>query len=633
MMSLNLHWTATVSLSQHAVHCDSGLARPSMRSSAGGNVVHRRIARKVCSPGTEGKAFRAPSVLGPTRPRSQQWRSFVFCSSGAQAVTVSRTQRIMESIPTGEEAGGAGGTSSYESLKRVDKQWKMVRSMEPVKGSPPEVVRRLDGQMLGTSDRAALSGSFDVVVCGGTLGVFVATALAQRGFKVAIVEKGQLRGRMQEWNISRKELFELVKLGVLNAEEAEQVITVDFNPNRVGFGAGSDIWVKDILHLGVSPAKLIETVKQRFLQAGGTVFESTGLSKVDVFDDGAAVYLDNDELLKARLVLDCMGNASPIVRQVRWGQRPDGVCLVVGTCARGFENNTSSDVIYTNLPVLDVGKSKLQLFWEAFPAGSGPKDRTTYLFTYLDATPDRPSLEELLEAYWNLMPEYQNVKVEDLEFLRVLYGFFSTYRKSPLPSAFDRILQIGDASGIQSPLSFGGFGSISRHLERLTTGLTDALKGDILEKDNLSLLNPYMPNLSGAWLLQRAMSVPPGGSPPPDFINELLSTNFTCMEKLGDPVMRPFLQDVVQFGPLAKTMGSMMLANPGILPQIIKQVGLVPLIDWLVHFIGLGSFTFLSSVAAPALQSWVNGLDSREQFIWRRRFEAWRFGAGLDYLN
>lgn len=30
--------------------------------------------------------------------------------------------------------------------------------------------------------------------------------------------------------------------------------------------------------------------------------------------------------------------------------------------------------------------------------------------------------------------------------------------------------QVGDASGIQSPVSFGGFGSMSRHLNRLSTG-------------------------------------------------------------------------------------------------------------------------------------------------------------------
>lgn len=31
--------------------------------------------------------------------------------------------------------------------------------------------------------------------------------------------------------------------------------------------------------------------------------------------------------------------------------------------------------------------------------------------------------------------------------------------------------QVGDASGIQSPVSFGGFGSMTRHLSRLSTGM------------------------------------------------------------------------------------------------------------------------------------------------------------------
>jgi hypothetical protein len=137
------------------------------------------------------------------------------------------------------------------------------------------------------------------------------------------------------------------------------------------------------------------------------VLEGMGVSKVNVFDDAAVVLLDDGTTLVSRLILDVMGNSSPIVRQIRWGQRPDGVCLVVGTCARGFENNSTSDLIYTRTPVTQVGSSKTQYFWEAFPAGSGPRDRTTYMFTYLDATPNRPSLEQMLEDYWDLMPPYQ----------------------------------------------------------------------------------------------------------------------------------------------------------------------------------------------------------------------------------
>lgn len=49
-------------------------------------------------------------------------------------------------------------------------------------------------------------------------------------------------------------------------------------------------------------------------------------------------------------------------------------------------------------------------------------------------------------------------------------------RESPLQPGFDRVLQIGDASGIQSPLSFGGFGALSRHLPRLKAAISDALQ-------------------------------------------------------------------------------------------------------------------------------------------------------------
>lgn len=87
----------------------------------------------------------------------------------------------------------------------------------------------------------------------------------------------------------------------------------------------------------------------------------------------------------------------------------------------------------------------------------------------------------------------------------IIYDTFSSLMvvnrlDSPLPAAFDRVLQVmyvinfynpnilcsytnriqashnhslqfGDASGIQSPVSFGGFGSLTRHLKRLSTGI------------------------------------------------------------------------------------------------------------------------------------------------------------------
>lgn len=52
--------------------------------------------------------------------------------------------------------------------------------------------------------------------------------------------------------------------------------------------------------------------------------------------------------------------------QIRSGRKPDGVCLVVGSCARGFKDNSTSDVIYSSSSVKKVGDSEVQLFWEVF---------------------------------------------------------------------------------------------------------------------------------------------------------------------------------------------------------------------------------------------------------------------------
>ncbi|RVW97406.1 hypothetical protein CK203_026321 [Vitis vinifera] len=505
---------------------------------------------------------------GPSLQRRRQRALRTVCLQ-TQALP-SRTQRIMESISVSGEVGGAGGAYSYSALKRLDQLWSSICSAQ--------------------------------TVCGGTLGIFIATALSSKGLRVGVVERNILKGE-QEWNISRKELLELVEAGILVEDDIKQVTAAKFNPNRCGFEGKGEIWVEDILNLGVSPVKLIEVVKRRFTSLGGVIFEGYSVSNICIYEDAAVLQLAEGNILSTRLLIDAMGNFSPV---------PDGVCLVVGSCARGFTNNSTSDVIYSSSSVKKVGESEVQYFWEAFPAGSGPVDRTTYMFTYVDPQPKCPKLEDLLEDYWDMMPEYQG-------------------RLSPLPAAFDRILQFGDASGIQSPVSFGGFGSLTRHLERLSTGIYEAITGNFLDSYNLSLLNPYMPNLSAAWLFQRAMSAKQQYDVSPDFISELLYVNFQSMQRLGDPVLRPFLQDVIQFGPLVKTLGLVMLSKPQILPSIFKQVGVPVLLDWSGHFVMLGYYTFLSTFIDPAIRPLINAFPAKMKYKWKRYLEAWKYGAGLDY--
>lgn len=548
------------------------------------------------------------------------------------------------------QVGGAGGQSNLIGLERLDMFWSDLKNGG---WSKPGFKVVYDDNVNIDYIESDTAKQFDVVVSGGTLGIFYAAVFQKAGYNTCVIERGKIAGRSQEWNISRKELKVLVKLGLLREEELESIIGIEFNPVRVGFKTdtspdtkdpGFEVYVNDILNLGIKPDKLISIVKEKYVkEMGGTVLENIGLSKVDLYKNTALLTLStgpqdvNTKNIRAKIVIDCMGNGSPISKQIRGPVEPDGICIVVGGCARGFqaENNTYSDVIYTDTPITKKSSSELQYFWEAFPSGSGSTDRTTYLFTYMDAKKERPSISEIMEDYWTLLPRYQGVNVDDLNFQRILYGCFPTYRNSPLQTIFPRVLQVGDASGIQSPLSFGGFGSLTRHIERIKNAVSEAIDNDFLEADDLARINPYQPNLSACWMFQRAMSVQVNQSPNPQLIVGTLSNSFSAMTRLGDAVMRPFLQDVLQFIPLLRTLT--LAAGQDLLTplKIVPQVGLTAMGNFFYHFIALGYYTFLANFIGPIAKSIAESgsLDAKSTFQLNRSIEAWKFGSGLDYYD
>jgi len=476
---------------------------------------------------------------------------------------MSQTAQILSQLP-GDVLG---------RLRSADRLWQALREDT---ASVPLVIKE-SPEPLGTVD-------WDVVICGGTMGILIGCALQRQGWRVALIERGMLRGRDQEWNISRQELNVFLELELLSESELEQAIATEYNPARISFFQGPDFWIKDVLNIGVDPVFLLDTLKSKFLAAGGKLFEKTAFDGAAIHPDGVLVEAASG--LKTRLLIDAMGNFSPIVQQARQGEKPEGVCLVVGSCAQGFPKNDTGDLLVSFTPI----QNQCQYFWEAFPARDG---RTTYLFTYLDAHAERPSLEFFFEEYLRLLPEYQGVELSQLDFKRALFGFFPSYRDSPIRMPWSRILPIGDSSGGQSPVSFGGFGSMVRHLKRLTQGIHEALSSDALSRNALAQLQPYQPNIAVTWLFQRAMSVGVDQNLAANQINQLLTAVFQVMEQLGDDVLRPFLQDVVQFPGLSKTLLLTALTKPGVILPVIPQVGLTTLLDWLVHYINLGVYSGL----------------------------------------
>lgn len=518
------------------------------------------------------------------------------------------TEQILSQLPGNVLVG----------LQKADTLWQSLKEdTAPIPASVKE-----ESVSLGTVD-------WDAVICGGTLGILIGASLARLGWRVALIERGILRGREQEWNISRQELEVFLELDLLTAEELPRAIATEYNPARISFAGGKEHWVTDVLNIGVDPVFLLDTLKAKFIQAGGKLWENAAFESAVVHPDGVVVNLDSrleyqPKILTTRLLIDAMGHFSPIVRQARQGKKPDGVCLVVGTCAKGFPKNDTGDLLVSFTPT----ENQCQYFWEAFPAKDG---RTTYLFTYLDAEPQRPSLQALFEDYFRLLPEYQNVELSRLQFERALFGFFPSYRH-PLKMFCDRILPVGDSSGAQSPLSFGGFGAMVRHLKRLTNGIDHALKSDRLSRNALNLLQPYQPNLAVTWLFQRAMSVGINQKVEPDRINQLLSTVFLEMERLGDAVLKPFLQDVVQFSALSQTLLRTKLSHPKLVLKIIPQVGLAVLLDWMVHYFNLAAYTGLHQVG-KFLQPGVKNLPPVPQYYSQRWIDAWKYGCGGDYSD
>jgi hypothetical protein len=321
------------------------------------------------------------------------------------------TERMFNKIPEENQAGGAGGSSTLDAFVRAEKNWerlkdfqsfqfdkKLLRWTQNEHGPPPQFVST-DGAFGNPKcwqklrDSAGLRElDYDVVVCGGTLGIFYAMYLQLQGHNVCVVEAGKLRGREQEWNISMDELDELMRLNVITQADIDAVITTEFPACRSGFKnsevtpleggyfendqTGYECMTPDVLNLGVTPSILLERVSERFKYIGGVIKEETRLSGVCVSElVGSAIDLGEEkEPITARLVLDCMGNASPISAQQRYGQKADGICCVVGSCAGGYEKETNlyGDIIYTNQPIITKeGRGSNQYFWEAFPVGIG----------------------------------------------------------------------------------------------------------------------------------------------------------------------------------------------------------------------------------------------------------------------
>lgn len=241
------------------------------------------------------------------RPGLQHHSTLSVCHRHAHvsAAEQTLTERLFKSYDDAQSSG-AGGASTLEGLQQLDKAWAAMRS-----GAPPAPPQRI---VFEDPHEAVEVPDVDVAVAGGNIGILLGMALQAKGLRVAVLEAGLLRGRSQDWNASLKEIEELVKHGVITREDMDSIVGIVFNPMRVGFVGGEDVWMEDVLNVGIRPDVLISTVRKRFEDAGGLVYEKAPLASVSIRPGAAVLETATGEVIRARLLLDCMGQRSFMVQ-------------------------------------------------------------------------------------------------------------------------------------------------------------------------------------------------------------------------------------------------------------------------------------------------------------------------------
>ena len=80
--------------------------------------------------------------------------------------------------------------------------WQKLCNLDPKQASASTVLTEVKTLLSDSSKKEQQ----DVVVLGGTLGIFLATSLVVKGRKVTVVERNALLGRDQDWNMSRADM-------------------------------------------------------------------------------------------------------------------------------------------------------------------------------------------------------------------------------------------------------------------------------------------------------------------------------------------------------------------------------------------------------------------------------------------
>ncbi len=517
------------------------------------------------------------------------------------------------------------GEADLERVYWWEKRWRAsVKSPQ----TPRQVVVRVDDRPDNQTSLENTS-SYDLIYVGGALGVIHAAVMASLGYKVLLIERLPFGRMHREWNISRQEFQSLIDLGLFNAEEFESLIAREyedgfnkfFDVNNPDVAKAPILHTPTVLNVAIDSEALLKRCGEKLTAAGGTIWDRTEFELAEVEANSVRVKsrnLVNGEaaIARGRLLVDAMGTASPIAWQINNGRAFDSVCPTVGACiSGGFEpgvwDSTYGDVLFSHG---DTSRGR-QLIWELFPAKGD--ELTIYLFHYHQVHPQNPgSLLTMYEDFFHILPEYRRCDLDKLTWRKPTFGYIPGHfsvNKDDRTVAFDRLVAVGDAASLQSPLVFTGFGSLIRNLPRLTNLLDVALKHDLLEAKHLNHIRAFQSNVAVTWLFSKGMMVPTGMSIDPARINSMLNTFFGILVDEDANVADRFIKDRATWGEFNRMALKAASRNPALLTWIWQLAGPKDMLRWVGSYLNYTLHAFLMWIF-----SWFpNWLDKNSQWIER----------------
>jgi 2-polyprenyl-6-methoxyphenol hydroxylase-like FAD-dependent oxidoreductase len=145
----------------------------------------------------------------------------------------------------------------------------------------------------------------------------------------------------------------------------------------------------------------------------------------------------------------------------------------------------------------------------------------------------------------------------------------------------DRVMLIGEAAGLSSPLAFGGMGLPVRTIARLTH-LTDlALKADLLDAASLAEINEDVPR--AAQMASLAEFLRPTPRCAPATVNETLNAVMAALHSLDERVRRELFQDRMSFSALKRLLSRTAKLYPRIFQRVREHFGTHGMFWWLAQ--------------------------------------------------